>query len=254
MPTDTADQAASPAPAWLPAYLHAREREGRLLSDDLVARLPDLPRDHPLHREWLARADSSARLLAYLRTMEGPLAIVEGGSGNGWLAAAMADIPGATVIGVDANEVELAQARRVFGNRSNLSFLTGDLETMAPPLDAADVIVLASVVQYVADVGALLARLRAWLAEAGEIHLLDSPIYRREHVAAARERTRAHYAAVGVPEMADAYHHHTWADFEPFHPTTLLRPEPTAGRFLRRLAGRVETPFPWLVIRRDVSG
>jgi SAM-dependent methyltransferase len=245
MPTDV-------APAWLPDYLRAREREGRLLPDDLVARLPDLPAGHPLQREWLARADSSRRLLTYLGTFDGPLAIVDAGTGNGWLAAAIAALPGTDVIGIDVNDIELAQARRVFGARQNVRFEEGDLATMPPP-DPADVIVLASVIQYQADLGALLTRLRGWLADDGELHVLDSPIYRPEDVAAARERTRTHYAGIGVPEMSDAYHHHTWADFEPLHPVVLNQPRPSAGRLLRRLTGRVETPFPWLVIRREVA-
>jgi SAM-dependent methyltransferase len=216
-----------------------------------VARLPHLPAGHPLHREWLARADSSRRLLTYLGAFDGPLTIVDAGSGSGWLSAAMASLPRTSVLGIDANDVELAQARRVFGDRPNLRFTQGDLMDMPPP-EPADVVVLASVIQYEADLAALVARLRSWLAEAGELHVFDSPIYRPEDVAAARDRSRLHYASIGVPEMADAYHHHTWLDLDPFAPVVLNRPQPSAGRLLRRLAGRVETPFPWLVIRAEV--
>ena len=241
------------SPAWLPAYLRAREAEGRLLSDELVAHLPNLPVDHPLHREWLARADAAERLLAYLGRFEGPLAVVDGGTGSGWLAAAIATLPGTTVVGVDSNTVELAQAERVFGDRPNLSFRSANLETMAAPAQPIDVLVLASVIQYLADLPAFLARARSWLADDGEIHILDSPLYRERDVAAARDRSRTHYASIGVPEMADAYRHHTWTELEPFHPTVLHRPEPSAGRLLRRLAGRIETPFPWLVIRQETA-
>jgi len=238
--------------AWLPAYLRAREREGRLLTDDLVAGLPDLPRAHPLRREWQARAASADRLLAYIRGLDRPLSIVDAGCGNGWLTASLADLPGTTVVGLDTNDVELRQALRVFRDRSNLSFAAGDLETMAGPAGPVDVVVLASVIQYVADLAVLLARLRGWLADDGELHILDSPIYRPADVAAAGDRSRTYYASIGVPEMADAYHHHTWDEFAPFSPTVLVAPHPTAGRFLRRLSGRVETPFPWLAIGREV--
>src|SRR5262249_16125918 len=106
MPTETAapndagvpeDAPNAPAPDWLPASLRARQGEGRLLSDDLVRQLPNLPPDHPLAREWLARADATDRLLAYLGRFEGPLSIVDGGTGNGWLAAAIASLPGTQV-------------------------------------------------------------------------------------------------------------------------------------------------------------
>jgi hypothetical protein len=259
MPTDTAapDNTGAPddaaAPDWLPAYLRARDAEGRLLSDDLVRQLPNLPSDHPLAREWLARADATDRLLAYLGRFEGPLAVVDGGTGNGWLAAAIASVPGTHVVGIDSNTVELEQARRVFGDRQNLAFRRDNLDTMAAPDQPVDILVLASVIQYIADLPGFLGRARSWLAEDGEIHVLDSPLYREQDLAAARERSRTHYASIGVPEMADAYRHHTWSELEPFHPTVLHRPEPSAGRLLRRLAGRVETPFPWLVIRQGTA-
>ncbi len=46
-------------------YLRVREKEGRLYSDQIVARLPDIPADHPLVDEWRARAEfrKSARTL-----------------------------------------------------------------------------------------------------------------------------------------------------------------------------------------------
>ncbi|MEO0778241.1 MAG: hypothetical protein AAF146_16860, partial [Bacteroidota bacterium] len=33
-------------------YLQVREREGRLYPDGLVRQLPQLPTQHPHHREW----------------------------------------------------------------------------------------------------------------------------------------------------------------------------------------------------------
>jgi len=238
-------------PGWLPSYLQVRKLEGRLLSDHLVAQLPRLPTGHPLSREWMARADSSRRVLAYFDAVEGPRTIIDAGCGNGWLAAALAGLPQAVVFGVDANAIELEQGRRVFGSNPNLKFVAGDLETMAAPAEPVDAIVLASVIQYVADLGALIRRLLGWLADGGELHVLDSPIYQSDEVAAAHDRSLAHYAALGVPEMAGVYRHHTWSEFEPFRPTILHRTKPSAGRLLRRFIGPVETPFPWLLIRPE---
>ena len=238
-------------PDWLPAYLQAREREGRLLADDLVAALPELPGRHPLHREWLARADSSRRLLAYVDGLPRPLAILDAGCGNGWLAAAMTRLPGTVVYGLDVNELELRQAQRVFGHLPNLEFVLGDLHLREGSAVSPDLIVLASVIQYVADLPALVVRLGTLMAEGGEIHILDSPLYRSADVPAARERSRQHYAAIGIPELATNYHHHTWESLNRFAPTVLHQPVASAGRLLRRLTGRVESPFPWLRIRDE---
>ena len=277
------DAAAARGPSpddWLPAYLRVRALEGRLYPDDVAAGLPSVPASHPLHAEWRIRARSAARLLAHLRGLGRRLAVVDAGCGNGWLANAIASLDGTSVVGIDVNGLELAQANRVFGGRPNLRFVRADIlclpdapaangapatsgrpTTSGPPtmpgrpavsgLPAhSDVVVLASVVQYVADLPALLRRLRSWLAVDGEIHVLDSPFYRPADVAAARERTARHYADLGVPEMAEAYHHHRLDELAEFEPTFLQRPGMVAERVARLVPGRRSSPFPWLRIRR----
>ena len=117
-----------------------------------------------------------------------------------------------------------------------------------PPLQAPNVVVLASVVQYVPDLWVAVARLLGWLAPGGELHVLDSPLYRPEEIAAARERTRRYYAQLGVPQMAEAYHHHAWSALDGFDVDVAYRPDSVRRRLERRL-GRVRSPFPWIRIR-----
>ena len=240
--------------AWVADYLRAREREGRLYSDEFVRSLPSAPADHPLSAEWRLRADSSARLLRHLGGRRARR-VVELGSGNGWLSAAIAAGlgPEARVVGLEANSVELEQARRVFADRANLAFVEGDLERDAGlPLDRPDAVVLASAIQYVEDLPALVARLRTLLAAGGEVHILDSPIYAPGDVPAARERTREHYEQIGIPEMAANYHHHTWDEVDPFRPIVAYRPAAFAQRAAARL-GRARSPFPWLIIGAEAA-
>jgi SAM-dependent methyltransferase len=243
--------------AWVADYLTAREREGRLYADEIVRALPAAPADHPLAAEWRLRADSADRLLRHLSS-RGARRVVELGSGNGWLSAAIAARlgPDARVAGVEANPVELAQARRVFVDRPGLSFEAGDLEHDAGlPIERPDAIVLASAIQYVEDLAALVARLRARLAPAGELHILDSPLYAPAEVPAARERTRAYYEAIGVPAMAANYRHHTWDELAPFRPRVAHRPGGgVVGRAAARLGLRsAASPFPWLIIAGDTA-
>ncbi len=236
---------------WMTAYLRARGLEGRLYPDELVARLPAVSDGHPLAGEWRARAESASRLLGYLRALGRPLAVLDAGCGNGWLASRIAEIPGTRVVGVDVNDTELGQATRVFAGRPELGFVRGNVLTMPPPPEPLDVVVLASVVQYVPDVPGLLRRLVPWLVVGGEIHVLDSPFYRAVDAAAARERTRRHYAGLGVPEMAEVYHHHRFDELAAFSPTFLYRPEAWTSRLGRRILGRPRSPFPWIRIRRE---
>jgi SAM-dependent methyltransferase len=229
-----------------PAYLRARQREGRLFPDELVASLPHLPAAHPLAGEWAQRADSARRLGAHVQRQGRPLTVVDLGCGNGWLANRLAALPGTTVLGVDTNTVELEQARRVFVGRPNLTFTGADITDGCPPVAHADVVVLASVIQYVADLGTLVAGMRSALAVGGEIHILDSPLYEPGEVAAAADRTRRHYAGIGVPEMADHYHHHTWDELRGVPVDVLYSPAAWRARVERRVTRRPRSPFPWL--------
>jgi SAM-dependent methyltransferase len=175
--------------------------------------------------------------------------VVDGGCGNGWLANLIAGIEGCRVVALDPNEVELAQAERVFGGRPNLRFLVADVRDPLPVPERPDVVVLASVLQYVPDLPGLITHLAASLAPGGELHILDSPFYRTAELPAARERSRRYYRDLGVPEMAEAYRHHDWRTLEPFEPTVLYRPDSLRVTIEGRLLRRARSPFPWIRIR-----
>ena len=228
------------------AYLRAREIEGRILDDALVARLPSLPRAHALAGEWALRGQSAARFMAWLETTPVPRTVLDVGCGTGWLAAAMARIPKTSSIGIDLDGPELDQARRVFAQPGGPRFVAAAAETVDAASFAPDVIVLASVIQYLADPAEVVARLLAACPPGGSVHVLDSPLYRPGEVAAAAARTAAHYTRIGVPELAAAYYHHTLEAFADLAPA-VVRARPAAWR--QRVAARLKrpvSPFPWL--------
>jgi len=183
-------------------YLRVREKEGRLYSDDITARLPNISTDHPLRDEWQARADSLRRLLRYLGRLPQPLSILELGCGNGWLSGKIGLLPGVRVWGLDRMGIELTQAARLF-KADKVAFLSADI--FMPPFvpGSFDIIILASVIQYFPDLPALIRSVYPLLAPQGEIHLLDSPLYTEAQIASAQARTLDHYAALGFPEMTD---------------------------------------------------
>lgn len=243
-----------PTPAaWTAVYDQVRELEGRRYPDAAVARLPEVPPDDPLRAEWRRRADAAERLVRYLARSPLPLEIVEVGCGNGWLSARIARSVRARVVGLDLNGHEIEQARRVFGTVPDLSFVVADAELAGSPLPQPTTIVLASVIQYVADAPAFLRRLLGWLAPGGEVHLLDSPLYRPGEAGAARARSEAYYARLGVPAMADAYHHHETGILDGFMTEVLHDPDAPGSRIAARLPGGRPSPFPWIRIRCAVA-
>jgi len=230
-------------------YLQVRQKEGRIYSDEVLARLPEVPPGHPLAGEWRVRRDSAARRWRYLAALRRTLVILELGCGNGWLSHQMAGIPTGRVWGMDRESFELAQAGRVF-RLPNLGFLAADIFKPPFPARAFDIIVLASVIQYFDDLRNLVQVLLNLVKPGGEIHLLDSPLYAEAEIPAARQRTQAYYTSLSFPEMAECYFHHSLATLTPFAPIYLYRPGGLGAHF-KRWSGRAASPFPWVCIRRQ---
>ena len=229
-------------------YLRLREKEGRLYTDDIVARLPVISPEHRFAAEWRARARSVSRLTSYLSARPRPLSILELGCGNGWLSNLISKSRH-SVLGMDQNRHELKQARRVFQANSNLSFFEADI-FFAPFIPARfDVIILASVLQYFQDALELVSVLSNYLKPNGEIHILDTPLYVDNELDAAILRSRQYYTALGFPEMMSHYFHHRASDVQTLHPMILYQPRPWTLR-LKHLVGQDDSPFPWIMIKK----
>jgi SAM-dependent methyltransferase len=227
-------------------YLRVRDIEGRLYPDQIARDLPAFPNDHPHKVEWMARADSADRLIHYLVRLPTPLFILELGCGNGWLSHKISTIPRVHIWGLDRSGIELTQAVRLF-SAPNIGFLRTDIFQSPFILSSFDVIVLASVIQYFPDLPALITNLHPLLTKGGEIHLMDSPIYNKKELESARQRSLTYYNALGFPEMADHYFHHSTDELDTFTPHWLYRPDSWRARFTR-LLGKNNSPFPWLYI------
>ena len=156
-------------------YLHVRDKEGRLYPDEIVTHLPDLRADHQHKVEWLARADSTNRLIHYLMGLHSPLLVLELGCGNGWLSHKISTIPNVRIWGLDRSGIELTQAARLFST-PNTGFISANIFLSPFANNSFDVIILASVIQYFKDLPALIVNLQSLLTKRGEIHLIDSTI------------------------------------------------------------------------------
>ncbi len=229
-------------------YLAVRQQEGRLYPDDVVQRLPNLPSEHPLYKEWQMRRDSYRKVHTYLTRIKRPLTILDLGCGNGWLSNKLADITDPKVYGLDKNRIELEQAANIFSHKSNLIFFYGDIFEDLFPETRFDIIILASVIQYFPHLQSLLNRLQELLAPRGEIHIFDSPLYTEESASAARQRTIDYYQKMGYPHMANFYFQHRWSELAGFHYQVKYDPSSYVQRIRRRLLKELSSPFPWILI------
>jgi ubiquinone/menaquinone biosynthesis C-methylase UbiE len=156
-------------------YLSLRKKEGRLYTDEEVARLPHVVKNASLKKEWAIRSASCQRLIKYLAGKKTKLSILEIGCGNGWLSNQLAAVTKTQVLGLDVNQTELAQAQRVF-SKPNLSFLYGDVRTGIVK-DKFDVIVFAASFQYFQSTQEILKACFSHLTSGGEIHIIDTQFY-----------------------------------------------------------------------------
>ncbi len=229
-------------------YIAIRQREGRVYADPIVSSLPHLPAGHPHHLEWQLRQGSTQRLLHYLRQSDAQQ-ILDLGCGNGWLSHQMAYDDKVEVLGMDINRLELEQATRLFG-QERCRFAYGDIFEVQWPAQTFDEIVLNSCAQYFPSISQLLDRLLLLLREGGCIHLLDSPIYSKDQVVAARKRSQAYFSSQDQMGMEQYYHHHSWDDLRPYTHRVAYAPDRWLAR-LRRRFFKNDSPFPWIIIRQS---
>ena len=226
-------------------YHAARDAEQRILSDAVVAGLPESGARTGHAHEWRIRG-RSLRLVQ--RLLHGPpRRILEVGCGNGWFSAQLARARH-HVTGLDTGTSELEQARRVFHDPP-VRWLDGDPWSTSLPPGSFDVILFAASIQYFQDLGALLNRCSALLRTGGETMIVDSHFYSTGQTArAAAERSRSYYAAIGIPDMIQHYHHHTLASLMIAADGMEVRYRSPRSRPMALLLGRY--PFPIVRIRR----
>ena len=206
------------------AYLSVREKEGRLLSDELVSGLPVLPKTHALAKEWEIRQVNSKRLLAYLQKLAQPLRILDLGCGNGWFTHLIAERTGSEILGLDINSQELAQAARLF-TTEKCHFAYADIFSTALPVQYFDIVICNASIQYFQNLKALHERLQKLSKPAGEWHIIDSPFYASEALVAAKERSANYYTEKDIPEMNSYYFHHMESEVQQLGGTVLYQPK-----------------------------
>lgn len=223
-------------------YLSLRRKEGRIYTDAEVLQLPHVADTHPLHKEWKVRQFSSENLLRYLGQKKGKLDILEIGCGNGWLSAKLALLPGATVTGLDINDTELSQAKRVF-KKPNLFFVNGDIRRNRLEKQF-DIIVFAASFQYFESIPEIVDCCLNYLSTGGEIHIIDTMFYTKAEADKAAERSLRYFTSAGSPSMQAFYFHHNMDGFEKYNYQLLFNPNNWRNRLFK------QSPFPWICIKK----
>jgi len=223
-----------------------RENEKRVYSDKEVRLLPNTSKSNPHKEEWKMRKCSLHRFTNYIKKYDEKLNLLDVGCGNGWFSANIANSSSINIYALDVNKIELEQAARVF-NFKNIYFICGNIFVNIFEDRSYDIITLNSSIQYFDNFSTLIKRLFYFLTDEGEIHIIDSPIYNRNELAGAKERTARYYISNGFTEMAKHYYHHTFDELKDFNYKILYDPKAVQNN-LKKIFGFKDSPFPWFRI------
>jgi len=225
-------------------YTGLRKKEGRIYRDTEVLNLPSISSSHAFYKEWRIRKRSCQKLLRYLKK-KGPIQnILEVGCGNGWLSAQLATNTNADVIGLDINDIELEQARKLFNPVQNLSFINGDINDEMFTDKKFDIIVFAASIQYFESIKKIVAIALEHLTPQGEVHIIDTNFYQGDEVILAQQRTKEYYNSIGFSGMEEHYFHHSLNELTIFQYKILFDPSSWRNRLLFN-----KTPFYWIVVK-----
>ena len=224
-------------------YVAVRKKENRILNDHEILNLPKISSQNPNYSEWKIREKSAKRFTNYLISKKSKLNILEIGCGNGWFSNLMAaTLRSSKVKAFDINIPELIQANRIF-QRENLQFVFADIFKLDHNKynPRFDIIVLNASVQYFPNIMNLIYKLKLFLANNGEIHIIDSPFYKRQDIKSAKQRTLDYYKKLGFEEMAKYYFHHNKDELKDFE----ILYTPNQNSLTKIIKGK-DSPFVWI--------
>jgi SAM-dependent methyltransferase len=200
----------TPFQRWAAAYAVLRAREGRGASDADRLALPYVA-SGPLAAQWRIRARTFERFLSAVlapreRAAGRPLAILDLGAGDGWLAARMA-VRGHRAVALDArvDDVDGLGAARGGTPREVPAFgrVAARFEEIPLATGTFDLALFNASLHYAADLARVLAGARRVVRPGGAVAILDSPFYRTAAAGEAMLRERERTTRISFPDLAD---------------------------------------------------
>ena len=185
--------------------------------------------------------------ISLLNILEGT--ILDVGCGNGWMAHGLAR-EGFHICAVDLNYFELQQAARIFRETTNATWLYGNVVSDVIPACSIDYVVIASSLQYFADISPLMKSLFRIVRNAGEIHIIDTPFYSAGEKANAARRSTAYFASIGYPGFANHYFHRTYDELRRYSFRVQYRPHRMMNN-VRNIFRQGGSPFPWIIMQKQ---
>jgi 2-polyprenyl-3-methyl-5-hydroxy-6-metoxy-1,4-benzoquinol methylase len=225
-------------------YMQLNEKEGKQYTDEELANLPSVKHSNNNRQEWAARKNSLKRLLYYLKQKRDQLHILEVGCGNGWLSAQLASGTKNNITGIDIDDGAIEQAKRVFGTKENLEYVQFDFNNEYFEERKFDIVIIAASIQYFYSFKKTIATAMEHLTLQGEIHILDSVLYRQHEIAAAKQQTANYLHTMEMDELAPFYFYHSMEELKKFNHTILYDPSSWVNRLLHN-----GNPFYHVVIK-----
>ena len=231
-------------------YLSLRIKEERVYTDDVIKILPDINKNYKHYFEWQIRKKSSDNFINYLnKKFTNEIKILEIGCGNGWLINKIAQSNlSLKCIGLDINKYELIQARKNFEN-DRIDFCYGNIFDDIFIEKSFDVILIASSIQYFKDINLLFDKLFLLLNTSGEIHIIDSPLYKISELEVARLKSQKYYKSIGFEGMSELYFHHSINEFENYNLEIIYNPNIIFNKISSKFL-KDKTPFPWIKFKK----
>ena len=109
-------------------------------------------------------------------------------------------------------------------------------------------ILFAASIQYFPSLKQIIQIALEHLTLQGEIHIMDSAFYQLQDAAAARQRTKEYYEALGFAAMADHYYHPNLTELETFQFKILHHPHSWKNKLSIK-----KNPFYWITIKNRYS-
>jgi ubiquinone/menaquinone biosynthesis C-methylase UbiE/8-oxo-dGTP pyrophosphatase MutT (NUDIX family)/uncharacterized protein YbaR (Trm112 family) len=156
-------------------------------------------------QEWQMRAQSFRLVQNWLarEISNRELRVLDAGAGSGWMSRCLAESHEVVAIDVNAGPHGLAAL-----SSAQRHFMAVQAELDRPPFasNSFDVVIVNASLHYTRSVEQFFEQIQRVLRPDGKLIVMDSPTYpTREAAQAAHERSRAYYAQMGVPELAENY-------------------------------------------------
>ena len=227
-------------------YHSLRTNEHRIYSNDELAMLPEISLHHEHHSEWEIRKRNSTHFIDYLKQKNKPLKILDIGCGNGWFAHKIASISNTEVLAIDLNYEELKQASLVFKNKENLHFAYGSMDSIMNTGIQFDCIIFSASIQYFPSLKNCIHQTFSLLNDLGEIHILDTILYKSHQIDAAKKRSRNYFQSLGFDKMNNQYFHYSIDELDEFNYTIIRKPNN-----IQKYIFRNKNPFFWIRILKN---